>query len=250
MIFETDMAQRSDATLREALRNFVAQPDARKAPFLQDRFDHGFDGYSYWGQSDSKNQYDTDMLHSFVISEFTPPECFPAEFQRFFDTEWESLRKTVRGMEREIIASVNMPGLNDLHERSIGYMVSCNYYPSTRGARQTARGNTRLSRHKDVSLLTTFVFGLDAGLSYLDADGKVREMGQKRHILSFPGYLMEVLSEGRIPALNHQVDLPEEARSERFSFAFFSVPKPGSLLCLPRVKMSAEDYHQRYLSLF
>ncbi|WP_420585668.1 2OG-Fe(II) oxygenase family protein [Ruegeria sp.] len=246
MVFDTQIPRQPDTALRE----FVELSEAEKAPYLQDRFDQGFDGYSYWGQSDSKNQYDTDMLHSFVISEFTPPERFPAGFQRFFETDWADLRKTVREVEREIIATLDVPGLDELYEESIGHMVSCNYYPKTQGTRQTARGNTRLSRHKDVSLLTTFVFGLDAGMSYVDAEGAVQEMGQKPHVLSFPGYLMEVLSAGRVPALEHQVDLPEDALSERFSFAFFSVPRPGSEMRLPGLELSAEAYHARYLSLF
>jgi len=250
MIFETDIPRQSDAALRVALREFVQLSQEEKEPYLQDRFDHGFDGYSYWGQSDSKNQYDTDMLHSFVISEFTPAEQFPAGFQTFFETDWAGIRKTVRQVERDIIAGLDVPGLAALYERSIGHMVSCNYYPETQGARQSARGNTRLSQHKDVSLLTTFVFGLDEGLSYVDEAGQVQKMGQKLKVLSFPGYLMEVLSGGRISALDHQVDLPADTRAERFSFAFFSVPQPGAQLIVPGVDMSAEEYHQRYLSLF
>jgi len=250
MIFETDTPGLSDASLRTALRDFVDQPAASKEPFLQANFRHGFDGYSFWGQTDSKNQYDTDMLHSFVVSEFTPADRFPTGFTRFFETEWSGLKQAVEQTERQILRSLDVPGLEQLYDTSIGHMISCNYYPETRTARQTARGNTRLSQHKDVSLLTTFAFGVDAGLSYRDGHGQRVELGQKAQIISFPGYLMEVLTEGNIKALDHQVDLPTDTTAERFSFAFFSIPRPGSQLRLGNVDLSAEAYHQQYLSLF
>lgn len=40
----------------------------------------------------------------------------------------------------------------------------------------------------------------------------------------------EVMSNGKLAALKHQVELPGDLESERNSFAIFSLPKPDSTL--------------------
>ncbi|NLJ92636.1 MAG: hypothetical protein GX324_06210 [Aeromonadales bacterium] len=76
------------------------------------------------------------------------------------------------------------------------------------------------------------------------------ELGQQTQIVSFPGYLLEVITQGAVPALEHQVNLPADRQQERFSFAFFSIPKPGSQLQFGSLSFSAEQYTQQYLSLY
>jgi isopenicillin N synthase-like dioxygenase len=249
-IYEADLTARQDLGLRKALYSFVQQPMTYKLNYLQAEFDQSNDGYSYWGQTDSQNQYATDMLHSFVISEFSPSEKFPLEFSDFFSAQWHSLRATVRKLEKRIIRQLEIPGLDQFYQDNIGHMVSCNYYPAINDAQQTVENNTRLSKHKDVSLFSVFLFGLDCGFSYVAESGKSVQLGHKTGVIVFPGYLLELLTEGKIRALEHQVELPTELTSKRFSFAFFSVPKPGLHLKFAQLDMTTEDYFKKYLSLF
>lgn len=250
MIFNTHMPGKDDTQLRTALRNFVLQDAAYKKPYLQANFAKFQEGYSYWGQTDSTNQDYRDMLHSFVISEFHSPTDFPKEFQPFFAEQWDELQTAVRNSELALIEQLNISGLAELYHSSLGHMVSCNYYPPIADAPVTAIDNTRLMRHIDVSLFSTFVFGVDSGFSYLDQQGKLVELGKQTQIISFPGYLLEVLTEGKIKALQHQVNLPENREQERFSFAFFSIPKLDSQLQLGSVNLSGEQYLKQYLSLY
>ena len=250
MIYKTHISGSDDALLREALRSFVLQPESAKKPYLQANFAKIQEGYSYWGQTDSTNQHARDMLHSFVLSEFREPNDFPKEFHHFFDTQWSELQALVRKTELEFIETLNIPGLKEFYDAYTGHMVSCNYYPPVGDATVTSLNNTRLMRHRDISLFSTFVFGLDSGLSYLDSQGDLVELGQQTHIVSFPGYLLEVITQGAVPALEHQVNLPADRQQERFSFAFFSIPKPGSQLQFGSLSFSAEQYTQQYLSLY
>ncbi|MGO5000178.1 2OG-Fe(II) oxygenase family protein [Oceanisphaera sp. W20_SRM_FM3] len=250
MIFETQILGKDDTQLRHALRNFVLQDTEYKKPYLQANFAKIQEGYSYWGQTDSTNQDYRDMLHSFVISEFHPPADFPKEFHGFFSEQWDELQTAVRNSELALIEQLNIPGLAELYHSSLGHMVSCNYYPPVMNAPITAIDNTRLMRHIDVSLFSTFVFGLDSGFSYLNQQGELVALGKQTKIISFPGYLLEVLTEGKIKALQHQVDLPENRQQERFSFAFFSIPKPDSQLQMGNINLSSEQYLKQYLSLY
>lgn len=38
------------------------------------------------------------------------------------------------------------------------------------------------------------------------------------------------MSNGKLTALKHQVEFPDDLESERYSFALFSLPKPDSTL--------------------
>ena len=249
-LYKPDLCARSGTLLKEALYSFLQQPMTYKSGYLQAEYDQANDGYSYWGQTDSKNQYPTDMLHSFVISGFSKHELFPAEFRRFFNLQWHDLQLTVRALEKEIIEQLNMPGLYQFYQENIGHMVSCNYYPATKGSDLTAKGNTRLSTHKDISLFSVFLFGVENGFSYWTERGELKYLGKQTAVVVFPGYLLELLTGGRIKALEHQVELPTESTDERFSFAFFSVPKPDKHLQFAYLDMSTQAYYEKYLTLF
>ncbi len=193
------------------------------------------------------------MLHIFVISEFVLPERFPSEFHPFFAKEWAPLQAAVRQTESNLIKKLEVPGLCELYENTMGHMVSCNYYPPAGDHTDTSIDNTRLMRHTDISLFTTFVFGIDKGFAYLDKSNELIELGDQTQIICFTGNLLELLTDGAIPALRHQVILPEDRQKERFSFAFFSIPKPKPK---PQAQLklgivaSTEQYLQQYLSMY
>lgn len=246
-LIKTNFSAHSSDLLKECFSNFLKKPVLYKEQFLQNKMNTVFDGYSFLGQEDSLNQYDTDLLHSFVLSEFSSKESFPVEFHNFFENEWSVLQKEIKKLERKLISTLNIKGLEELYNHKIGHMVSCNYYPNTKNI-SAKNFEHRLSEHKDVSLFTVFVYGNSNGFCYKNTQGKNIKLGEIDQIVVFPGYLLEVLTKGKIKATEHQVEFDKNNTEERFSFAFFSIPKPKETLELTGI--SSEDYYQQYLDLF
>lgn len=239
----------SDATIKSSFAKFIKQEQAYRNQFLQAKLNSAFDGYSFIGQTDSLNQYETDLLHSFVLSDLLPLKSFPKEFYHFMANEWLGLIETVQQKELELIKKHNLPFAHLYRNNHIAYMMSCNYYPEPKNYDVVAQNNTRLSAHTDVSLFTTFPFGIAEGLSYFNGQSK-KELKETDEAVQFTGYFAEFLSNGETMALQHQVELPNDLESERYSFAIFSIPKPDSLLQVGNQKLTGNDYYSKYLSLF
>ena len=226
-IMATDVPVLSAGGLADRLRAFVNRPWAYRQRYLQSAYRTAFDGYSFAGQTDSLNQGPDDALHSFVLSDFSPQSAFPREFQRFLRDEWPTLTRIAREIERHLLVQVGAEGLLAPYAASYGHMMSANYYPPGAGAQP--KGGLRLTEHPDVSLLTLFPFGVEAGFEYQDAGGAWRALAPSSRVLGFAGELLEWLTEGRIQALNHRVaPAPGENFGERFSFSLFSLPRPGA----------------------
>ena len=243
---KTTVPKSSDVMLKSSFESFLKTPKESKEKFLQVHYNCGFDGYSFMGQKNSLNQYDTDLLHSFVLSEFSKKEQFPVEFHSFLNQEWNELVSKIKTLELELIDQLKVEGLFDFYNSSIGHMVSCNYYPELNPSNSEA---LRLSKHVDASLFTVFVFGIDKGFSFQDCKNEKQALFSKDNIVVFPGYLLELLSNGKYKALEHQVDFLD-ANKERFSFAFFSLPKPNQKLRFQNLEFTSEWYFQKYLALF
>lgn len=238
----------SDYKIQHALKTFVNRPENYKKQYLQKEYKKVFDGYSYLGQPDSTNQYDTDLLHSFVLSEFTETQMFPIEFNGFLNSEWGDLVSEIRLIELELIKSLNIPGLENFYNDNIGHMLSCNYYPKVETVQKEST-TVRLSHHKDVSLFTVFIYGTKAGFAYKDRLGKMSTLASHDKVVIFPGYLLEYLTKGKYKALEHHVDF-SNTNEERFSFAYFSILKPSKLLTFEDRFFTSDDFYQNYLSLF
>ncbi|WP_298531219.1 2OG-Fe(II) oxygenase family protein [uncultured Algibacter sp.] len=233
--------------LKHSFSDFLKQPEVYRKQFLQAYFNTGFDGYSYMGQKDSSNQYDTDLLHSFVLSEFSETEKFPSEFRGFFNAEWTNLISKIESIELNLIQKLNVDGLLEFYGNSVGHMLSCNYYPVVE--KTVSTDALRLSKHIDVSLFTVFVFGIDEGFVFQKEHQKSEALFASDDVLIFPGYLLEYLTNGKYKALEHQVDFSGMPK-ERFSFAFFSIPKPDINIEFQGLNFSSETYFNDYLSLF
>lgn len=233
--------------LRAALRAFCQQPPAYRREHLQDRYRVAFDGYSYPGQDDSRNQGPEDQLHSFVFSDFSAPDRYPREFQAFITRHWPSLCRQVQQLEQELLQDLGLGAIAGQQARDFGHMMSANYYPA--GARPGKdRAQLRLSAHPDVSLLTVFIQGLGPGFQYRDSDGKWRDAKIEPRVTVFAGDLLEWLTDGAIPALQHRVRRQADD-AERFSFALFSLPRPGAVLAsLGGKRISTEDWYRLHLS--
>lgn len=243
----TSILKSDNKQLKEAFQHFLEKTLDYKKEFLQTHFNCAFDGYSYLGQKDSSNQYETDLLHSFVLSEFSDAHKFPNEFQSFLNNEWETILAKVKEIELEIIKQLDIPNLKEFYTNTIGHMVSCNYYPRVINKNHTSK--VRLSKHKDVSLFTVFVFGATDGFTYENSLNKKLHLETTNNIVVFPGYLLEFLTNGKYKALEHQVDFTQK-NEDRFSFAFFSIPSPNRELIFNDLTSTSDAYYEKYLSLF
>lgn len=248
-ILELNRTIHSDKLIKSAFSSFLKESQEYRNGYLQSELKTGFDGYSYFGQTDSLNQYDTDMLHSFVLSDLQAIENFPKAFHEFLNGQWNLIREEVRSAELQIIKEYKLPFLELYEADQMSYMMSCNYYPKAIGFQETAKRRTRLSSHTDVSLLTTFPFGISEGLTYWNSGSKV-EVGDQENMMMFPGYFAEFISKREVSALQHQVELPADLESERFSFALFSIPKPDAVFKVNGISYTGTEYYQKYLSLF
>ena len=246
--FQTESRCFDASGLKDALQCFIANNKTYKSNYLQSCFDYGFDGYSFIGQKDSSNQYASDLLHSFVISDFHTPNRFPKEFNSFFSKEWNNLQIEIRKLELEIIAALKIDGLKEFYISTIGHMISCNYYPAV----NTFTGNEkeRLSAHADVSLFTIFPFGFDSDFLFQNNKGEWVNIPPTTDVIVFPGYLLEVFTDKIIKALNHKVALPKNVNKDRFSFAYFSLPYPEKTFMLAGETTTSEAYFKKYLELF
>ena len=266
----TTCAAVDSSELREAFRTFIGRDRDYQLRFLQKQYGYAYDGYSYYGQSDSSHQAEDDLISTFVLSEYYPVERYPVEFQSFLNGSWQGLLQTVRSLEIDLLTQLDIPGLLSFYQTNAGHMVSNNYYPPVQRFTNTAAGNTRLSAHPDASLFTVFPFGIDEELE-LEMAGESGEsvwqsVDASGSILIYPGYLMEMWTHGAIKAMNHRVRLPttpsagpwrqpgrlgKDGAAERFTFSFFSLPFPLREFDMPgRGMMTSEGYFDAYGALF
>ncbi len=241
--------------LLEAFRTFIRRVRDYQLRFLQKRYGYAYDGFSYYGQSDSSHQAEDDLISTFVLSEFYPVERYPVEFQTFLKGSWKEVVQTVRALESELLTQLAITGLLDFYRQNAGHMVSNNYYPPQQKFDTAAAGNTRLSAHPDASLFTVFPFGIDQELELQvtceSGESVWRSVDATNSILLYPGYLMEMWTQGEIKAMNHRVRLSNNSAAERFTFSFFSLPFPLREFEMPgRGIMTSEGYFSAYGALF
>lgn len=245
-IFISDRPALKDSLLDNSFMSFVHQNESYKRDFLQKNYSYAFDGFSFKGQTDSSNQGYDDLMDTFVFSDLCAEHKFPAEFDAYFENEWNDTLSKIEKWEEVLLAELDL----NINTSAIGHMVSCNYYPATRHFQTTSRGNTRLSAHPDVSLFTVFPFGVESGFTYKNPRGEWVELGKLENWTVFPGYFLECLTNGDLKALEHKVVLPIDRDLERTSYAFFSLPRPNTEWAINGMKVTPENYFEKYLNLF
>ncbi|MBL6662847.1 MAG: hypothetical protein ISP71_01980 [Flavobacteriales bacterium] len=228
----------------ESFKTFMSRHISYRKNFLQTEYNYAFDGYSYMGQKNSTNQYAHDSLHSFVVSDFQAVKNYPIEFHPFLNTYWNKLTSIVKAVEHNLLHKMLVQSeIIQFHEKNVGHMMSLNFYPIVK------KENTkRLSIHKDVSLISIFPFGISRELFIIDENGNEIKIPATKNLIAFPGFLIELLSKGRIKALQHYVNYDESINQERYSYVIFSIPKPYTNL--PIININSENYFKKYLSLF
>lgn len=238
-IWYTGVPSLDPSTHVSCLRTFLSGEDRYKEQFLQTKLNTLFEGYSYMGQQDSSNQYADDQLYTYVISDFFDPTLHADEFQPLIQTQQE-LIPYIASLEKQLISALSKDLLS-FYDNEVAHSLSANYYPSG------GKDALRLTEHPDGSLLTVFPFGMDEEFKYEMSDGSWQTIKKTNEIICFSGYLMECMTD--IKSLNHKVE-QKGPQKERFSFAYFSIPRPGSVFTMKGQEVSTETYFKQYLSLF
>lgn len=251
----TSCAALDSSELQAAFRSFICRDRDDQLRFLQNEYGYAYDGFSYYGQSDSSHQAEDDLISTFVLSEFYPVARYPVEFHDFLNGSWKKVKQAVRSLELDLLTQLDLPGLLGFYHQNAGHMVSNNYYPPLQQFTTTAAGNTRLSAHPDASLFTVFPFGIDQELELEmageDGEPEWQSVDASESVLLYPGYLMEMWTHGSIKAMNHRVRLSNNRAAERFTFSFFSLPFPQREFDMPgRGLMTSEGYFDAYGALF
>ncbi len=229
----------SPETHISCMSSFLSRDETYKANFLQTKFDTLFEGYSYMGQEDSANQYAADRLFTYVISEFFEATRHATEFQPLLN-EQSQFMPQIRALEKELLGALSAD-LLEFYSQHVSHSLSANFYPTGEGEA------LRLTEHPDGSLLTVFPFGMDEEFQLQKPDGSWQVIERTDEIVCFSGYLMECLTD--IKSLNHKVE-KKGSQSDRFSFAYFSIPTPGHSFKMKGVPTTTEAYFEKYLSLF
>lgn len=239
--YYSDIKAWSSSEITDTFKQFLQRSDDEKMEFLQKEINSVFDGYSYQGQADSLNQGPEDLVHTFVISEFTDHTRFSIEWRNYLATQFKALSSLLQTIESSLIPLL----FEQVSRRQFGHMVSCNYYPKQNIDRKTKR----LSAHPDVSLFTIFPFGIDDQLEY-EENGVWKSMPPSTNMVMINGYFAEVISDGKVIALNHRVKQAEDNLNDRFSYAFFCIPAPEQQYFIGNSTIATEAYFQKYLGLF
>ena len=218
--------------IKQPFKQFIEKDIEYKSQYTTSKAfsNTSFDGFSYYGQNiaECSNQSPIDLLHSFVLSDFSPIDSFPTEFHQLIQENWPNFIFQIKLIEKRVCEALGVD-VCKFHDTNIGHMLSANYYPPTSSFTIPAENSLRLTIHEDVSFITIFPFGIDKDFSYYNFETNtwVNIENKIDKIVLFPGYLLQKYTHGRIRALQHRVLLPKNVDEARFSFAFFSLPYPN-----------------------
>ena len=218
--------------IKQPFKQFIERDIEYKSQYTTSKAfpNTSFDGFSYYGQNitECSNQSPIDLLHSFVLSDFSPTDSFPTEFHRLLQDNWFNFISQIKSIEKCVCEALGVDVCN-FYDTNIGHMLSANYYPPTSSFTIPSENTLRLTIHEDVSFITIFPFGIDKDFSYYNFETNtwVNIESKIDKIVLFPGYLLQKYTHGRIRALQHRVLLPKNVDEARFSFAFFSLPYPN-----------------------
>lgn len=229
-----------DNEFHKVFSDFIRQPLNYKKQYLQRNIQHVFDGYSYEGQLDSLNQGSEDLVETMVVSEHFDATTYPSEFKDIqtciLPGLWKELDKVLMDLTDTYAVNIDWSCFE--------WMLSMNYYPPLLSAPKTP---LRLTEHPDISLFTIFPFGVDECLE-VESNGLWKSSPSKENMAFQTGYFAQWMF--GISASNHRVAHAVDWNKERYSYAFFLIPKPGTLWLKNGREIPVEEYYEDYLTLF
>ncbi len=219
----------------ECIQDFFHLPQEIKEQYLAKTVG-GQRGYTPYKTEHAKDYPVADLKEFWHVgreTKFLAKNLWPKEvpqFKKALEELYESMDKAAT-----ILLSAVGEGLDvkaDFFSRLLkggDSILRAIYYPSTKG--EDTIQSLRAAPHADINLITLLVGATDTGLQLLDRNGTWLEVqSTPEHIVVDVGDMLEIITNGILPATVHRVVNPDNVDSERFSLPYFVHPQKKALL--------------------
>lgn len=213
-------------------------------------------GYTAFGVEHAKNNPYPDLKEFWhvgreaVVNEkfrpFFPPNIWPTEIPEFRETMlalFNSLDQTAHLMMDAIGMALDVPQdyFRGMLQDGNSILRPIHYPPVHKDA---PKNSVRAAAHEDINLITVMVGATTSGLELLDRDGKwLPVRNNEKQLVVDTGDMLQVLTNGVLPATTHRVVNPDNFNDTRYSMPFFVHPNPDTMLnCIPSCLGSGEKY--------
>jgi isopenicillin N synthase-like dioxygenase len=170
--------------------------------------------------------------HVLTVSGDVPPNHYPTELPAFRNT-FQPLFTALEDFGKELLVAIGdhleMPEsyFRDMVEDG-NSVLRIIHYPDNPAS---IPGAVRAAQHEDINLLTVLPVSTRPGLQLLTRDGEWIAVDAAPGVMVCDtGDMMQVLTNGRIPATTHRVVNPDKSDGGRFSMPFFLHPHPDHVL--------------------
>lgn len=213
-------------------------------------------GYTAFGVEHAKNNQFPDLKEFWhvgreeIVNEkfrpIFPPNVWPTEIPEFKETMlalFNSLDQSARLVMDALGMALDVPQsfFRDMLQDGNSILRPIHYPPMDERAPKNA---VRAAAHEDINIITVMVGATTSGLELLDRDGKwLPVRNNEKQLVVDTGDMLQVLTNGVLPATTHRVVNPSDFNDTRYSMPYFVHPNPDTMLsCIPSCKGAGEKY--------
>ncbi len=239
----------------EHIHEFFQLPTETKRQYVC-KAGGGQRGYTAFGVEHAKNSDMPDLKEFWHVGReqlvdekfrpYFPENIWPTEIPEFRQTMlnlYGALDTTANLLMDALGMALDMPQtyFRTMLQDGNSILRPIHYPPVEPNAPKNA---VRSAAHEDINLITVMVGATTSGLELLDRDGKwLPVMNNEKQLVVDSGDMLQVLTNGVIPATTHRVVNPGDFRSTRYSMPFFVHPNPDTVLsCIPSCRGTGEKY--------
>lgn len=213
-------------------------------------------GYTAFGVEHAKNNPFPDLKEFWHVGRdklvdekfrtYFPPNIWPTEIPGFRDTMlglFNSLDTTAHLIMDALGQALDVPQdyFRTMLQDGNSILRPIHYPPVHKDA---PKNSVRAAAHEDINLITVMVGATTSGLELLDRDGKwLPVRNNEKQLVVDTGDMLQVLTNGLLPATTHRVVNPDNFNDTRYSMPFFVHPNPDTMLnCIPSCRGTGEKY--------
>lgn len=202
-------------------------------------------GYTSFGIEHAKDHAVADLKEFWHVGRKPAPDLsgvpanrFPTEvpdFAEVFEHLFEALDAFSQDLLRAVAAYLDLPQEFFVERvRGGNSLLRVIHYPPIRS--DTAPGAIRAAAHEDVNLVTVLPASTAPGLELMTREGNwIEVVPPPGAMICDTGDMMQLITQGRLPATTHRVVNPPgaAAQSSRYALPFFVHPRPEVRLAPP-----------------